>query len=74
MRPERVFGLAWEALLQRLERASHEDNATFVVIHDEGEDETIRRWVRRARRHLTAGSAYGLGVLQRPAFARRSRG
>ena len=65
--PVRVFDLAWEGLLQRLERASDAQNATFVVIHDEGEDENIRKWVRRARRHLTAGSAYGFGVLQRPA-------
>ena len=55
------FGLAWEGLLQRLERTSTKEKATFAVFHDEGEDEAIRRWVRRSRRYLTAGSAFGSG-------------
>lgn len=63
-RPSReVFDLAWEALLQRLERTSTKEHASFVLVHDEGEDEAVRRWVRRARRHLTAGSAYGTGSI-----------
>lgn len=59
--PPEVFDLAWEAMLQRLERTSTYEKATFALIHDEGEDDKIRRWVRRARRHLTAGSAFGGG-------------
>ncbi len=53
------FDLAWEALLQRLERTSSYEHVPFMVIHDEGENDRVRAWVRRARRHLTAGSAFG---------------
>lgn len=53
------FDLAWEALFQRLERTSSKEGQPFMLLHDEGEDERIRAWARRARRHLTAGSAYG---------------
>jgi Protein of unknown function (DUF3800) len=65
--PAGYFDLAWEGLLQRLERTSTLEKATFLVMHDEGEDDAIRRWVRRARRYLTAGSAYGVGSLASPA-------
>jgi hypothetical protein len=65
--PAGYFDLAWEGLLQRLERTSHSEQCTFMVSHDEGEDDAIRRWVRRSRRHLTAGSAFGPGTLNNPA-------
>lgn len=61
--PDDVFELAWETLLQRLERASHYSGNPFMIIHDEGEDASIRKLVRRARRYLTAGSMYGSGSL-----------
>lgn len=61
------FDLAWEALLQRLERTSTTEKATFAVVHDEGENDSIRRWVRKARRYLTAGSAFGTGSFQHAA-------
>lgn len=38
-----------------------------MLSHDEGEDDAVRRWARRARRHLTTGSAYGTGTLVHPA-------
>jgi len=57
--PAEIFGLAWEGLLQRLERTSNKEKASFLVMHDEGEDDNIRRWVapgpgrdRRGRRRL----------------------
>lgn len=62
--PAACFGLAWEGLLQRLEGTSRRERATFVVIHDEGENDAVRRWVRRSRRFLTAGSAFGTGGQQ----------
>jgi Protein of unknown function (DUF3800) len=62
--PSGYFDIAWEALLQRLERTSNHEQATFTVVHDEGENDAIRKWVRRARRYLTAGSAFGSGSLQ----------
>jgi hypothetical protein len=78
--PAGYFDLAWEGLLQRLERTSTKEKATFAVIHDEGENDMIRKWVRRARRHLTAGSAFGSGSLRHAAgllvddpIARRSQ-
>lgn len=62
--PSDYFDLAWEALLQRLERTSREEKVTFAVMHDEGENDAIRRWVRKARRYLPAGSAFGTGSLR----------
>ncbi len=37
--PAACFDLAWEGLLQRLERTSSSERVTFVVIHDEGEND-----------------------------------
>ena len=65
--PGVYFDLAWEGLLQRLEHTSRDEARTFMVVHDEGENDAVRRWTRRARRHLTAGSAYGTGSLRSPA-------
>lgn len=65
--PAGYFDTAWEGLLQRLERTSTKEKATFAVFHDEGEDDAIRRWVRRSRRYLTAGSAFGSGSFTNPA-------
>lgn len=62
-----IFDLAWETLLQRLERTSTYEKATFMITHDEGENDAVRRWVRRSRRHLTAGSAFGTGSQRHPA-------
>ena len=65
--PAGIFDLAWEGLLQRLDRTSTKEKATFMISHDEGENDAVRRWVRRSRRYLTAGSAYGAGALTNPA-------
>ena len=60
--------VAWEYLLQRLERLSTKTgNSPVILIHDEGEAATIRRLMRKARRIGTAGSAFGTGSLSRPA-------
>jgi len=65
--PAGYFDLAWETLLQRLERTSTKERASFMIIHDEGENDAIRRWVRQSRRHLTAGHAFGGGGSAHPA-------
>ena len=65
--PRAVFDTCWETLLQRLAVTSRKENVTFVVSHDEGENDAVRRWVRRSRRYLTAGSAFGPGRLVNPA-------
>lgn len=62
------FDLAWEGLLQRLERTSNYERMPFMVLHDEGENAAVRAWVRRSRRYLTAGSAFGGStILRNPA-------
>ncbi|MGC4175348.1 DUF3800 domain-containing protein [Demequina sp.] len=65
--PSGCFDLAWEGLMQRLERTSHYENATFMLIHDDGDNDAVRRWTRRARRHLTAGLMNGGGSVRNPA-------
>jgi len=61
------FDITWEMLLQRLERTCHYEDTSLMISHDEGENDAVRRWVRKARRHLTAGSAHGTGVLHNKA-------
>ena len=51
-------------LLQRLERTSHyEGGKPIMIIHDDGDNDAIRKLVRKARRHLTAGSRFGTGTI-----------
>jgi hypothetical protein len=59
--------IAWEFLLQRLERFSTKNTVPILIMHDEGETLLIKRAVRKARRAGTAGSAFGTGMLTRPA-------
>lgn len=59
--------IAWEYLLQRLERMSTKGNTPVMLIHDEGEALLVRSYARKARRAGTAGSALGTGMLRRPA-------
>jgi Protein of unknown function (DUF3800) len=61
--------VAWEYLLQRLERASELPPlgpTHIVLIHDAGEAEVARRLARKARRAGTAGSQFGTGFLRVP--------
>lgn len=58
--------IAWEYLLQRLERFATYEGETIMVIHDQGNALAIRKLARKARRAGTAGSMLGSGVLQRP--------
>lgn len=59
---QEVFDLAWETLLQRLERKSYYESTPFLIFHDEGEAAEVRRWCRYARKNLTAGSKYGYSL------------
>lgn len=59
--------MAWEWLLQRLERFSTKGGTEVLLMHDEGESRVIRKATRRARRAGTAGSAFGGTSLRRPA-------
>jgi hypothetical protein len=56
--------VAWDFLLQRLERSFR--TSEVLVVHDEGDPVTIRKRVRKARRAGTAGSAFGTGMLNVP--------
>lgn len=60
--------IAWEYLLQRLERRTTKANPKLevMVIHDEGDEINVRKRARKARRAGTAGSAFGTGALKRP--------
>jgi hypothetical protein len=53
--------IAWEYLLQRLERSFR--GTEVLVVHDEGDPLTIRKRARKARRAGTAGSSFGTGQL-----------
>jgi hypothetical protein len=59
--------VAWEYLLQRLERFTTKGDTQIVLNFDEGEGLAIRAMVRKARRIGSAGSASGTGLLRRPA-------
>lgn len=59
--------VAWEYLLQRLERFTVKGSTHVVLMHDEGEGPIVRALARKARRIGSAGSAFGTGHLRRPA-------
>ncbi len=59
--------VAWEYLLQRLERYTTKNSTETVLVHDEGDERRVRGLARKARRAGTAGSAFGVGSLKVPA-------
>lgn len=59
--------VAWEYLLQRLERFTTKTPTQVMLLHDEGEGRMVRAATRKARRAGIAGSAFGTGILRRPA-------
>lgn len=58
------FDKTWEMLLQRFERTCSHENKTLMISHDDGENDAVRRNVRKARRYLTAGAMHGGGSLR----------
>lgn len=58
---ERCLYVTWEMLLQRLDRTTNYENKEIIIVHDEGPDLKVRGYVRKARRHLTAGNIGGAG-------------
>ncbi len=58
--------IAWETLLQRLERTTSQEQTDVMVIHDQGEDAALRAILRRARRHMTSGTYFGSGTIRMP--------
>ena len=61
--PQEILDLAWETLLQRLERSFRNQGIpdSLLIMHDQGPNIAVRTIVRRARRHLRAGSAHRSG-------------
>jgi hypothetical protein len=59
--------IAWEYLLQRLERFATKGGNQVLLIHDEGDLRLVRGLARKARRAGSAGSAFGTGSLRLPA-------
>jgi hypothetical protein len=53
--------VAWTFMMQRLERLTRQPQDQLLLIHDEGEAETVRKIARRFRRFGTAGSLFGGG-------------
>jgi Protein of unknown function (DUF3800) len=58
--------IAWEYLLQRLERRATKEDTQILVVHDDGDASTVRQRVRKARRAGSAGSAFGTGSIKVP--------
>jgi hypothetical protein len=58
--------MAWGTLLQRLERTTHYDQNDLMLVHDEGEDVAIRKFVRKSRRHMVVGSYFGGTTFNNP--------
>lgn len=60
--PSEVVEAAWTTLLQRLQKTSTVwGGCPVVIVHDEGENEKIRKVARWSRRRLSAGSMTGSG-------------
>jgi hypothetical protein len=66
-RAENPREVAWEFLLQRIERLTTTTRTPALIVHDEGEAAAVRKIARKARRAGSAGSAFGTGQLSRPA-------
>jgi hypothetical protein len=56
----------WELLLERLERLTKAEDATCLLVPDDGNTRTVRSIARRRRRVAFAPSAYGTSGLKRP--------
>lgn len=63
---EKCLDMAWETLLQRLQRTTAAESETVMVIHDNGENLATRKILRRSRRHMKAGSYFGSSSLTVP--------
>lgn len=59
--------VGWAYLIQRLERFTSKTSTELLLVHDEGDTRRVRSLARKARRAGSAGSAFGMGYLPRPA-------
>lgn len=61
-----IFETTWLTLFQRLERTSRSMNENILLVHDDGENEVIKRLTRKSRRSMIAGSQFGNNLLKVP--------
>jgi hypothetical protein len=54
-----VFATAWEYLFTRLRKRTDERQQPIVIVHDQGEDDRVRKHMRRFRRANWQGSQFG---------------
>jgi Protein of unknown function (DUF3800) len=66
-RSENPADVAWEFMLQRLERFTTSSDTNVLLVHDEGYAHRVRTLTRKARRAGGAGSMFGTGHLHLPA-------
>ena len=52
--------IAWEWLMQRLERRATREKEHVLLVHDEGDASTVRAIARKSRRAGTAGTSTGV--------------
>lgn len=70
-----VFRCAWEYLFTRLRKRT-ESGQPILIVHDQGEDDKVRKHLRRFRRHNWQGAGSGFGearMLVEDAVARDSQ-
>jgi hypothetical protein len=54
-----VFATAWEYLFTRLRKRTEERQQPLVIVHDQGEEDRVRKHLRRFRRANWQGAQYG---------------
>ncbi|CCK65871.1 DUF3800 domain-containing protein [Mycobacterium canetti] len=54
-----VFSTAWEYLFTRLRKRTEDRQQPIVIVHDQGEEDRVRKHLRRFRRRNWQGSGYG---------------
>lgn len=54
-----VFATAWEYLLTRLRKRTEERQQPILIVHDQGEEDRVRKHLRRFRRANWQGSQFG---------------
>lgn len=65
--PQACREQAWKLMIERLETHSRKTGQQVMVFHDMGENDLVRRTIRRSRKFLPVGNHYGGGYTVRQA-------